>query len=63
MNFAEQAKLMLRLRCTEALNLDGGGSSTLWLDGKVVNSPSDGQPRAVGNSLILLRSAVEPPPQ
>ncbi|MHC4885277.1 MAG: phosphodiester glycosidase family protein, partial [Planctomycetota bacterium] len=32
----------------------GGGSSTLWHNGRVVNSPSDGTPRPVGNALVLL---------
>lgn len=29
--------------CTFAYNLDGGGSSTLWFEGKVLNTPTDGQ--------------------
>ena len=52
----ELAALMLELGCTEAMNLDGGGSSTLWLGGKVVNSPSDGRERRVANGLVLLRT-------
>lgn len=31
------AEIMKELGCREALNLDGGGSSTLWIDGKIVN--------------------------
>ena len=31
------AQLMERLGCEFALNLDGGGSSTLWINGNVVN--------------------------
>ncbi len=54
MTHQELAALMLRLGCTDALNLDGGGSSTLWYDGRVVNSPSAVQPRPVGNALFLL---------
>jgi len=54
MDYPELSALMLRLGCTEAVNLDGGGSSTLWLDGQVVNSPSDGRPRRVANGLIVL---------
>ena len=34
------------LGCTEAYNLDGGGSSTLWFCGSVVNNPTGG---AAGN--------------
>jgi exopolysaccharide biosynthesis protein len=33
----ELAVLMKDLKCKDALNLDGGGSSTLWIEGKVVN--------------------------
>lgn len=55
MSLHELAELMKQLGCADALNLDGGGSSTLWFEGKVVNSPSDGSPRPVGNALILLR--------
>jgi len=29
--------------CTFAYNLDGGGSSTLWFEGRVLNDPTDGQ--------------------
>jgi hypothetical protein len=35
-----------------ALNLDGGGSTTMWIEGEgVVNDPSDGSPRTVANHL------------
>jgi len=55
MTFPELASLMRSLGCTEAMNLDGGGSSTLWLGGQVVNSPSDGRERSVANALVVLR--------
>jgi exopolysaccharide biosynthesis protein len=29
--------------CQAAYNLDGGGSSTMWFNGKVINSPTDGR--------------------
>lgn len=35
------------LHAAWAVNLDGGGSSTLVYDGRLVNRPSDGSPRAV----------------
>jgi exopolysaccharide biosynthesis protein len=54
MNYAELTALMRRLGCAEAMNLDGGGSSTLWLGGDVMNSPSDGRERLVANSLIVV---------
>jgi exopolysaccharide biosynthesis protein len=39
----------------EAINLDGGGSSELFFKGSLVNKPSDGQERPVGNALTILR--------
>lgn len=56
MNYPELTALMQRHGCTHAMNLDGGGSSTLWLGGQVMNSPSDGRERSVANSLIVLAS-------
>ncbi|SFF07793.1 phosphodiester glycosidase family protein [Thermoflexibacter ruber] len=39
--FEELADIFLGLGVKEAINLDGGGSSTFWVNGKVINSPSD----------------------
>ncbi len=55
MSFAELGGLMKELGCAEALNLDGGGSSTFWLGGKIRNSPSDQQERPVANALVIVR--------
>ncbi|MFO0598052.1 MAG: phosphodiester glycosidase family protein [Myxococcaceae bacterium] len=50
----ELAGLMKSLGASDALNLDGGGSATLWLQGQgVVNRPSDGVERPVGNALFV----------
>jgi hypothetical protein len=41
-----------------ALNLDAGGSTTLWWAGTVVNRPSDGAARVVANHLgVVARGA------
>ena len=40
------------------LNQDGGGSSAMWIDGQIVNHPSDGKERGVANGLMMV--AVEP---
>lgn len=37
------ANLFVEEGCTVAYNLDGGGSSTLWFNGKVINQPTDGK--------------------
>jgi hypothetical protein len=54
MTHQELAGQMVQLGCTEAINLDGGGSSTEWLGGRVMNSPSDGQERRVANALVFI---------
>lgn len=56
MSLVELAEWMKRLGCWDAMNLDGGGSSTMVIKGsggapKVLNSPSGGSQRSVGNHL------------
>ena len=57
MSLVEFANLMLKLGVYEGLNLDGGGSTAMVIDGKLVNRPSDpiGE-RTVGNALLVVRS-------
>jgi len=43
MKFPELAELFIKRGCVTAYNLDGGGSSTMWFNGKVINSPNDGK--------------------
>ncbi len=50
----EFAKIFRRLGATYALNLDGGGSSTMVVKGTVVNRPSSGFQRRVTNALMVL---------
>jgi hypothetical protein len=53
MTLRELAGFFVRLGASDALNLDGGGSTTLVIDGEVQNSPSDGLERAVSSALVL----------
>lgn len=53
MTFAEEAALMKALGCTQALNLDGGGSSCLLVTGLETIKVSDGAERPVGSVVIL----------
>jgi hypothetical protein len=55
MTFPELANYFLKLGCSQAMNLDGGGSATLWALGAVRNSPSEGDERPSANALVLLR--------
>lgn len=51
------AEYLLSLGATDAMNLDGGGSTTMFVDGKVVNHPSDkeGERRVSDAILVTLR--------
>ena len=53
LTLTEFAELLLKFKVQNAINLDGGGSSALYVNGDVVNAPSDGSERAVGSALIL----------
>jgi exopolysaccharide biosynthesis protein len=54
MTLVELRTLAHRLGLVNALNLDGGGSTTMWVQGQVVNSPSDATgPRRVSDALIV----------
>ena len=47
------ASLLIELGATEAINLDGGSSSTFVVDGKVVNRPSGQSERDVLNAVLI----------
>ncbi|MCC6318098.1 MAG: phosphodiester glycosidase family protein [Gemmatimonadaceae bacterium] len=54
MSLGELGAELITLGAWDAMNLDGGGSSALWIRGHVVNYPSDpGGERAVGNALFV----------
>lgn len=52
----EFAALLKDFGCVDAINLDGGGSTTLVFGDKVVNSSSDQCERAVSSALVLCRA-------
>jgi len=52
----ETARVAASLGMTDAVNLDGGGSSTMVVGKRLANQPSDPSgERAVGDSLLVLR--------
>jgi Phosphodiester glycosidase len=54
MTLPEAARLMRSLGAVDALNLDGGGSTTMVVRGEVVNRPSDGRgERRVSDALYV----------
>jgi hypothetical protein len=54
MTLQELADLMQSLGAQNAINLDGGGSTTMWVNGMLANRPSDGYQRGVGSALVVL---------
>ncbi len=45
---------LLDFKIKNAYNLDGGGSSSIYYDGKLLNKPSDGQERSVTTNLVIM---------
>ncbi|MEO7191792.1 MAG: phosphodiester glycosidase family protein [Vicinamibacterales bacterium] len=55
MKFSDLQRLADRLELTDALNLDGGGSTTMVAAGRVVNRPSDPTgARPVADAIVVL---------
>jgi hypothetical protein len=50
---SQLARLMADLGAQTAMALDAGGSTTMAFDGQVLNQPSDGNERAVGDALMV----------
>lgn len=60
MSLPRLAEFLLGLGAVDAINLDGGGSTAMVVRGLYVNAPSDGEPRAIANALLVL---ADVPPQ
>jgi exopolysaccharide biosynthesis protein len=58
MTLAQLGQFMAdKLHVCSAINLDGGGSTAMWVRDRIVNRPSDGVERPVGDHLaVVLRS-------
>ncbi|MEU6661989.1 phosphodiester glycosidase family protein [Streptomyces sp. NPDC046821] len=55
LSIPESAAVARALGLRDAINLDGGGSTTMVTDGQVINSPSDAAgERPVGDALLIL---------
>jgi hypothetical protein len=56
MTLAELRAFARRFGLRNALNLDGGGSTTMWVGGKLLNSPSDAAgARKVSDALVVVK--------
>lgn len=52
------AFLREELGVCRAMNLDGGGSSAMWVKDRIVSIPSEGEERAVGNHLAVVAAST-----
>jgi hypothetical protein len=62
MTLDELADYLVGLGCDLAMNLDGGPSSTFWMDGEVRNSPCNRRELPVANGIVVLRKGAPPSP-
>ena len=54
MTCGEARDLAADLGCWDAAMLDGGGSTSIWIDGSIRNQPSDGGPRDLANHVGVI---------
>ena len=52
----QEAKILKDLKCVEALNLDGGGSSCMLVNGKETIKPSDKEGQRAVPAVFIIRS-------
>lgn len=55
MKLKELANYLQRLGARQAINLDGGGSSSMIVKGRIVNKPSDGGERRISNGILITK--------
>jgi hypothetical protein len=55
------AEIMKKLGAKNAMNLDGGGSTTMTIGGAIVNTPSDGKLRPLANGLLVFADVAPVP--
>ncbi|WP_148629475.1 SH3 domain-containing protein [Bacillus sp. E214] len=51
---SQSADVMMKLGAVEAVNLDGGGSSTLYINGNLINKLGE-SPRKIGSALFITK--------
>lgn len=57
MTLMQLANFMKSAGCVNAMNLDGGGSTVMYVDGKVVNNPQVKGGIALSNAIVLSKKS------
>jgi exopolysaccharide biosynthesis protein len=55
---SEMAEFMIDLGCDEVINMDGGQSTTLILNGEILNAQTPGGKHEVANGVVILRRPI-----
>jgi len=63
MSLPELAEYMRGLGCTDAINLDGGGSTELIVGDRILNSPCYGHERRMATGLMVVRAPAAGRPE
>ena len=58
LTLVELEKLMKTLGCTNAINLDGGGSTVMYIKGQIVNHPHQPGGIALSNALVISKKST-----
>jgi len=58
LTLTELANLMKSLGCVNAINLDGGGSTVMYLKGQIVNRPQQIGGIALSNALVISKKTI-----
>ena len=65
-NLFDAASIMIEFGAQKAIDLDGGGSSAMWVKDRIVNSPIEGgmpgQERLVGDHIVWFSGEAQPVP-
>lgn len=59
LTLTELANFMKSLGCVNAINLDGGGSTVMYVNGQIVNTPPQNGGIALSNAVVISRKIVE----
>ncbi len=58
LTLTELANLLKSLGCTNAINLDGGGSTVMYVKGQIVNRPHQSGGIALSNALVISKKSA-----
>lgn len=55
----QMCQILRYLGCSNLINVDAGGSAELMVDGRIINTTTEGTPRAVGNGWMVFNTAPD----